>query len=169
MPGTAISQHPSEVGAEAQATEEDMRKEREEKRAETKHEPPTSILCDTKTQGLSPPRADKGMLVKSEDVLVETAPVEEAPTPTVEEPLTTVGGAAGAAVDEATSSLGEEGGNYNKPSGESATTNDDPELEKERPASPQMKAPHISTLYDKQVSQAWSHCLRVAYNNDGRG
>lgn len=109
------------------------------------------------------------MLVKPEDVVVETATVEEAPTTSDKEPVTAIAGAADTAVDEATSSPGEEEGNSDDPPGESAT-NDDPELdEKQRPASPQMKAPHISTLYDKQVGQAWSQCFHSASTSDERG
>lgn len=90
--------------------------------------------------------------MKPEDVAVETASVEEDPAASIEEPATDDTGAVGSAVDNATNTLGEEEGNSDQP-----PANDDPsadpdlEHQKERPASPQMKAPHISTLYDKQV------------------
>ena len=110
------------------------------------------------------------MLVKPEDVVPETAVVEEAPTGGVEKPVTAVAGVFGAAVDGATSSPGEEEGNADQPPGDLAT-NDDPsrdqEQEKQRPASPQMKAPHISTVYDKQVRQARSQCHHLTLKGHG--
>eukprot|EP00903_Cladosiphon_okamuranus_P017456 g16078.t1 len=91
------------------------------------------------------------MLVNPEDVVVETATVEEAPTANVKEPVNAIAGVVGAAVDEATSSPGEEEGNSGELPRESEKNDDpEPDREKQRPASPQMKAPHISTLYDKQ-------------------
>lgn len=93
--------------------------------------------------------------MKPEDVVLETAPVlEEAPTGGVEAPVTAVAGAVGAAVDGATSIPGEEEGTSDQPPGDSATNDDPSDPEKQRPASPQMKAPHISTVYNKQVGQA---------------
>eukprot|EP00752_Nemacystus_decipiens_P013481 g11940.t1 len=94
------------------------------------------------------------MLVHPGDVVLETAAaVEEAPTGGVEEPVTAVAGAVIDAVDGASSSPGEEEGNSDQPPGDSGTNDDPskhPERQRQRPASPQMKAPHISTLYDKQ-------------------
>lgn len=104
------------------------------------------------------------MLVNPEDVVLATTSVES-PTVIMQEPVVAAAGPVGAAVDGATTE-GERGGSTgsNNPKEELATNSaavensaeeerdqqQKQEEETPQPQSPQMKAPHISTLYDKQ-------------------
>lgn len=101
------------------------------------------------------------MLVKPADEVLETAASVEP---------TAVAGVVSTAVDDAAASPGEKEGNSDKPLVEAAT-NDDPsgDFDQQRPTSPQMKAPHISTLYDKQVGRVSPKCCHLILTSDGRG
>lgn len=100
-------------------------------------------------------------IVTPEDVLLATASAQESPTVIMQESVVVATGTVGAAVDEATT--GGEEGNSNHPKEEFATSPAAIEITPEagdqkhqqevgtpQLSSPQMKAPHISTLYDKQ-------------------
>lgn len=102
------------------------------------------------------------MLVNPEDVVLATASVQESPTVIIQEPVVATAGPVGAAVDEATTE-GEKGGSNDlkeelatnsgaveNPAEDEGDQQQQQEEETPQPESPQMKAPHISTLYDKQ-------------------